>query len=295
MSSETGQESPQINALASDPLVTRVIEVIREEAVEHGLFHEGVCSVILSRSGETRTLELVNRSKRKGEYRFQTRSGAPAIGSISARAWEALSPACHFVRSTNDWKSMGVLVARASSLSIELKISAPAQAVSSEPVSSETVSSAASFALPVCAERAPDQVSFHAHNESTKRSRVLLVEDNQTFASVVSRFLVRHGFEPIHVSNGEAAWKHLASQGESIELIISDVHMPKMNGVEFLGKLRAIPALKNIPILMLTSDADIELELRALRSGASLLLLKSVDPRLICLHAQRLAGMELSV
>jgi CheY-like chemotaxis protein len=118
-----------------------------------------------------------------------------------------------------------------------------------------------------------------------------MVEDNTTFAEVVRRFLSRHEIEVVHELNGERAWARIEQDGDSYGLVVSDMHMPRLNGLGLLNRMRAEPRTRDVPIMLLTSDSDVELELQALSAGADLVLLKSVDPRLLGLHIKRLLGM----
>lgn len=269
-------------------IASRVMQVVTEEARSHGVFEHGSCEVRLLHSGYS-----PEQQTNRVEYRFKTRSGAEAVGSIHERAWGDLLHAWASDWFKGEWEHRGVQVRDSTQSSIVARIS----------------NSRAEEITPQAADptREPRVDSRGEASKASKVSpRVLLIEDNQTFASVVARFLSRHGFEPVHVSHGEAALRQLECSRDRVELIICDMHMPKMNGVEFLHRLRrrskdrasktAIHEhqVDRIPAIMLTSDTDLELELEAIRAGADLLLLKSVDPRLICIHAQRLVGMEMS-
>jgi len=75
-------------------------------------------------------------------------------------------------------------------------------------------------------------------------------------------------------------------------LVVCDLHMPNMNGISFCQQLRDIPAFKNTPLIMLTSEEDIETEIDALHQGVSLFLRKSQDPRILCAHVSRLIAEE---
>jgi len=115
---------------------------------------------------------------------------------------------------------------------------------------------------------------------------VLVIDDNPTFARVLEQFLTRQNLATAHRSEGGAALGALRSGEVTPDLIICDVHMPGMGGHEFLRELRRGGA--RVPVIMLTSDTDVETELMLLAAGADAFLSKSEDPRLLCGHAERL-------
>lgn len=115
---------------------------------------------------------------------------------------------------------------------------------------------------------------------------VLVVEDNQTFARVLVRFLERNGFSVTHAVDAQSALQRLSS-GFSPTLIISDLHMPDLNGDEFARRVRANALFAGTPLMLLTSDRALETELAALQAGADVVLAKSEDPRLIVGYLRR--------
>ena len=64
--------------------------------------------------------------------------------------------------------------------------------------------------------------------------------------------------------------------------------MPLMNGIELLSELQSRPAFSAIPTVVLSSDTDVELKLTALERGATHVLSKQGDPRILMAHAERL-------
>jgi len=117
---------------------------------------------------------------------------------------------------------------------------------------------------------------------------VLVVDDNPTFAKVLERFFSRQNIVTTSAQDGLQALEMLESGACTPDLIVSDVHMPSMNGFEFLKKARQIEFLKNTPIVMLTSDDDVETELKLLSDGADAFVTKNEDPRILCVQVKRL-------
>lgn len=115
---------------------------------------------------------------------------------------------------------------------------------------------------------------------------LFVVDDNPGFLEVVSRFLARQGFQVRTHRSAEEAWAALEG-GVELDLIVCDVHMPGMNGYDFVRRLRATTVGRGIPIIALTSDDDVETEIRLIRAGVSAFVSKSADPRVLCAHVER--------
>lgn len=120
-------------------------------------------------------------------------------------------------------------------------------------------------------------MSAHAFTTSAL-PRILLVEDSETSAAVVARHL-RDQYEIICAADGVQAWGVLRAD-PSIELIVTDVHMPRMDGHRLLQKIRAAEdgRIKNLPVIvMTTADRQTDRQL-AFAHGASDFVAKPLDP-----------------
>jgi CheY-like chemotaxis protein len=125
---------------------------------------------------------------------------------------------------------------------------------------------------------------------------VLLIDDNDTFGAVVERFFAREG---ILVERSTSAADVISRMKAGIlkpRVIVCDVHMPQMNGLQFIRALRADNCFDNVAVVMLTSDEQTETELEVIKLGGEAYVRKSQDPRLLCAHVERLlkkSGEEL--
>jgi two-component system chemotaxis response regulator CheY len=98
--------------------------------------------------------------------------------------------------------------------------------------------------------------------------RFLVVDDFATMRKIVHNLLKELGFSRIEeAADGAAALKLLRS-GE-FDFVVSDWNMPNMTGIELLRAIRADPALKHLPVLMVTAEAKKENILEAAQAGAS--------------------------
>jgi CheY-like chemotaxis protein len=83
--------------------------------------------------------------------------------------------------------------------------------------------------------------------------RVLLVEDNQRTVDVLSQELKLLGYEVLAVRSGEEAIDKATD--EHPDLILMDIRMPKMDGLEAVARIRDNPATRSIPIIAATGNA----------------------------------------
>jgi len=108
------------------------------------------------------------------------------------------------------------------------------------------------------------------------RGPILLAEDDELMAAVVLHRLTREGLDVRRHADGAAALA--AALAEPHALLILDVKMPAMDGFELLQRLRALPAYRSTPILMLTSMGDERDIARGLELGADDYIVKPFSP-----------------
>jgi len=95
--------------------------------------------------------------------------------------------------------------------------------------------------------------------------RILVVDDEKA-SHIIIKNLLGKKYDLVHAKEPQQAINILAEK--RVDLILSDIHMPGMTGLEFLEALRNDPARKNIPILMMTSLPTVEKEQKAMDLGA---------------------------
>jgi diguanylate cyclase (GGDEF)-like protein len=115
-------------------------------------------------------------------------------------------------------------------------------------------------------------------NEQEK-SRVLIVEDSKVAVAVIERTLTEHGIDTFAIHDPGTLLKALESYRP--DLILMDMHMPRFNGVEATRVLRQIPAYSAIPIVYLSGESEISMQIEALRLGGDQFLIKPVNPVLL--------------
>ena len=108
-------------------------------------------------------------------------------------------------------------------------------------------------------------------------STVLLVEDDPDIRHLVSYKLTKGGFDVVEAADGVAAL-HEARRHRP-DLIILDVRMPRMSGLEVCRELRAAPHTAHVPIIMLTARARTQDVEQAYAAGATDYVVKPFSPR----------------
>ncbi len=106
-----------------------------------------------------------------------------------------------------------------------------------------------------------------------RRVRVLVVDDSITTRTLEKNILETAGFDVQVAIDGAEAFSMLAEQ--EFDLVISDVEMPNMNGLELTAQIKSTPQYRDIPVVLLTSLAKPEQREAGLRAGADAYLVKS--------------------
>lgn len=106
---------------------------------------------------------------------------------------------------------------------------------------------------------------------------ILLVDDSASVRQVAGIALRRAGYETLEASNGKEGLAVL--DGAKPNLIISDVNMPVMNGIEFLKAVKQHPTWKFTPVIMLTTEAGDDLKQQGRAAGAKAWIVKPFQPQ----------------
>lgn len=104
--------------------------------------------------------------------------------------------------------------------------------------------------------------------EAAKHAQVLLVDDNADDLNFAKEVLAVEGLNVTMASDALEALKIVQEKKFAFDLIITDLGMPKMNGVELIQRLKVFPVSRNIPVICSTSQTKNELEVEALKAGA---------------------------
>ena len=107
----------------------------------------------------------------------------------------------------------------------------------------------------------------------------LVIDDSSTTREVVSYSLREAGFDTLTANDGQQALDVLS--GHSVDLIISDLNMPVMDGITFVRHARQREELREVPILMLTTESHAAMKEQGRQAGATGWLVKPFNPEML--------------
>ena len=106
------------------------------------------------------------------------------------------------------------------------------------------------------------------------KPKVLVVDDSPTVVKFVAFALKGGGFEPIAASDGMQALELVSSLTAPVDLVITDLNMPNLDGYSLIRALRENPNYSEVPIIILSSEGADEDREQGLSAGASSYLVK---------------------
>jgi len=117
----------------------------------------------------------------------------------------------------------------------------------------------------------------------------IVVDDSRAIRMILSRTLRELGFQVREAGNGIDALAVLGD-GPRADLVMADWNMPVMDGLELLRKIRASPAFATVPVVMVTTEAEIDQMTTALQAGATEYIMKPFTKEILA-DKLRMAGL----
>jgi two-component system chemotaxis response regulator CheY len=105
---------------------------------------------------------------------------------------------------------------------------------------------------------------------------ILAVDDSASMRQMVAFTLKGAGYFVIEAADGQEAYEKAMTQ--SVDLVLTDQNMPRMDGVTLVKNLRALPTYMSTPILILTTESGDEMKSKGRAAGATGWLVKPFDP-----------------
>jgi two-component system chemotaxis response regulator CheY len=106
--------------------------------------------------------------------------------------------------------------------------------------------------------------------------KFLVVDDSASMRQLVSFTIKDAGFDVVAAENGKDALAKIG--GSKVDMVITDLNMPEMDGIELIKKLRAMPDYKFAPIVMLTTESQEAKKQEGKQAGASGWIVKPFQP-----------------
>jgi len=109
------------------------------------------------------------------------------------------------------------------------------------------------------------------------KSRILIVDDDPHAIEILTRMLGREGYDCVSAASGAAALETV--RVKPVDVILLDVMMPEMDGLQVCEHLRSDDTLRQIPVILLTAKDDMETRARGMSLGVSEYLTKPINKR----------------
>lgn len=101
------------------------------------------------------------------------------------------------------------------------------------------------------------------------KKNILIVDDSESIRELVGNSLENAGYAVVKGVNGKDGFHQLKASPDTISLIITDLFMPEMDGIDLIREVRKDDTYRYIPILMLTTESQVEKKLEGKRAGAT--------------------------
>jgi two-component system chemotaxis response regulator CheY len=121
------------------------------------------------------------------------------------------------------------------------------------------------------------------------RKTVLIVDDSPTIRQQVSLLLRSAGYQIVEACDGREGVEAFRAHPD-VAMVLCDLNMPNMNGLEFLETVRGEAEKPPVPVVMLTTDGSPDIVTRARRAGAKAWIVKPFQTDLLLAAVRRIAG-----
>jgi two-component system, chemotaxis family, chemotaxis protein CheY len=108
------------------------------------------------------------------------------------------------------------------------------------------------------------------------RKLIMVIDDSASLREMVSTTLKTAGYEVVEAADGKEALAKLA--GRKVHLMVCDVHMPEMDGITFVRRVKQLPSHRFVPIIMLTAESRESQKVEGQAAGAKAWIVKPFRP-----------------
>src|SRR6201995_1204062 len=119
--------------------------------------------------------------------------------------------------------------------------------------------------------------------------RILAVDDSPSMRQMVGVTLKSAGYEVLEACDGQEAL-NMAKEQAAVDLVITDVNMPNMDGITLVRELRLLPHFRGVPLLVLTTEATEKKKQEGKAAGATGWIVKPFDPQRLLSAVARVVG-----
>jgi len=120
--------------------------------------------------------------------------------------------------------------------------------------------------------------------------KAMVVDDSKAIRLILSRTLSEVGYDVCLAGNGKEALSVLEQEHGAVSLVLVDWNMPKMNGLDFIRRVRSMPCFSGVTLMMVTTETEVDQMVKALEEGANEYVMKPFTKEIIA-EKLRLLGM----
>ena len=122
--------------------------------------------------------------------------------------------------------------------------------------------------------------------------KAMIIDDSKAIRMILSKTLEEVGFEVCQASNGEEALSAFEQDNGAISLALVDWNMPRMNGLEFVRRLRSDPRFSGVRLMMVTTETEVEQMVQAIEAGANEYVMKPFTKEIIADKLRLLGALQ---
>jgi two-component system, chemotaxis family, chemotaxis protein CheY len=115
---------------------------------------------------------------------------------------------------------------------------------------------------------------------------IMTVDDSTSMRQMVKATLQAAGYGVVEASDGQEALDY--ARDNPVDLVISDVNMPRMDGITLVHELRSLPSYRLTPLLLLTTESSQDKKMEGKRAGATGWIVKPFNPAQLLATLQKL-------
>jgi len=122
---------------------------------------------------------------------------------------------------------------------------------------------------------------------------ILAVDDSASMRQMVGVTLRAAGYEVVEACDGDEALDY--ARKHSVDLVLTDVNMPRMDGITLIAQLRALPSYHLTPLLLLTTESSPDRKVQGKQAGATGWMVKPFSPDQLLATLERVLGNQTAV
>ena len=115
---------------------------------------------------------------------------------------------------------------------------------------------------------------------------IMTVDDSTSMRQMVKATLISAGYDVVEAADGQEALDY--ARENPVDLVITDVNMPRMDGITLVGELRSLPTYRLTPVLLLTTESSMEKKMEGKKAGATGWIVKPFNPAQLLATLQKL-------